>query len=678
MEALVVGLLQAAKSSISNPESFMAKQEGARRLEELYVALLRLIVTLYLVTGSNSASLSPEQLSLLQLTQDVSERANILRKGEKGATVGTFNQSVKRLLAASRERGVDESQDTLQQATDVFIMSLDAAYDSDSDGTNQTRFQSETMEQLFTALEETLVYAVLRAYSGKVERYSARTHAGLSKNAHKTFQYILLLEKEVIANGIIRILCTDVPGFRAKWSSNTEDSSKILNDVIHLIPNTDHLQYYNMEASHVDESGQAAQELASLTSPRSYESDSEILSESSDTLLRKKKSSSKDKDRASSGGKEGGSDSSASVTRRSSGRRTSKPKVAPNLVRKPSFPEGVDKATITMRDEKSKELHLFLNLPDNASEDVDELDVQRKATYRESTQGHSLPSASQIPMQLKSFFSVISYFSSNAVEAISPTVVRANQTKAEEVFRILIDCNMWASGMRISQLPPSQVDKHEVQLVEQNYMTLSKPLEITPDTAIFLGCRSDGLHCVLQQCYAHLRESGLLLLAISTQIMSLFNQIQTNTVQQPFLFLQTCLQRLHALLVDYLKVQQSIVLLQKDPSQETLQVDRSPPLWEETRTRNKFDVESPKLVTKASLNSLVEALTDPVVVESEFNAVFFLTYRSFVQPQTLLHKLIDRFHVPPEWGAERERIQFRAILAIREMIKVCVRDSPQK
>ena len=96
------------------------------------------------------------------------------------------------------------------------------------------------------------------------------------------------------------------------------------------------------------------------------------------------------------------------------------------------------------------------------------------------------------------------------------------------------------------------------------------------------------------------------------------------------------------------------------------------PLWEEAKTRNKFDVESPKTLTKASINSLIEALTDVTVVESEFNAILFLTYRAYIHPQTLLDKLFERFNVPEEFKRQASRIQFRALVAIREFVKTCV------
>lgn len=96
------------------------------------------------------------------------------------------------------------------------------------------------------------------------------------------------------------------------------------------------------------------------------------------------------------------------------------------------------------------------------------------------------------------------------------------------------------------------------------------------------------------------------------------------------------------------------------------------PLWEEAKTRNKFEVESPKCLTKGTVNSLIEALTDVTVVEAEFNTVLFMTYRSYIHPVTLLDKLFERFNVPEEYKRQSSRIQFRSLVAIREMLKLCV------
>lgn len=97
------------------------------------------------------------------------------------------------------------------------------------------------------------------------------------------------------------------------------------------------------------------------------------------------------------------------------------------------------------------------------------------------------------------------------------------------------------------------------------------------------------------------------------------------------------------------------------------------PVWEEAKTRNKFEVESPKCLTKGTINSLIEALTDITVVESEFNEILFLTYRSYIHPAILLDKLFERFNVPKEFKPQASRIQFRTLVAIRELLKSCVR-----
>ena len=49
-----------------------------------------------------------------------------------------------------------------------------------------------------------------------------------------------------------------------------------------------------------------------------------------------------------------------------------------------------------------------------------------------------------------------------------------NYEEVQRLLEILSKCNMWASGTRIENLPPSHVEKIEVQVVQKNYLELSE------------------------------------------------------------------------------------------------------------------------------------------------------------------------------------------------------------
>ena len=117
------------------------------------------------------------------------------------------------------------------------------------------------------------------------------------------------------------------------------------------------------------------------------------------------------------------------------------------------------------------------------------------------------------------------------------------------------------------------------------------------------------------------------------------------------------------------------LLLEEGHNQQVVEKLQTIPLWEETRTRSKFDVESPKTLKSGTINSFIEALTDVWVVETRFNDTFFLTYRSFFSPMSLLNKLLERFDVPQEYHRERNKIQNRVLIALIQWIKDYVRIS---
>lgn len=57
---------------------------------------------------------------------------------------------------------------------------------------------------------------------------------------------------------------------------------------------------------------------------------------------------------------------------------------------------------------------------------------------------------------------------------VTPQSMKKNYDEASRLLGVLAQCNMWASGIRIENLPPSHVEKIEVQMVQKNYVELSE------------------------------------------------------------------------------------------------------------------------------------------------------------------------------------------------------------
>lgn len=81
-----------------------------------------------------------------------------------------------------------------------------------------------------------------------------------------------------------------------------------------------------------------------------------------------------------------------------------------------------------------------------------------------------------------------------------------------------------------------------------------------------------------------------------------------------------------------------------EPDQGTLVFDTTVPVEEGEQVP----------IRAASLNKLIEKLTDETAVDLSFIPTFLLTYRSFTTPDRLLEKLKERFDVPVAIAARRE------------------------
>ena len=688
MESQVVDLLKSVRSMISNPESYFARHRASQQLEAIFQSSEQLIVVLYLATSCKAHSLSDDQAELLHMAQEVSETAGALIAGE--SSEGTqFLESVGKFIRMSRCAGRDDSQVELTQAAEVFLMAMDQQTEKSKNLSSGalTQFQTQAKTQLLDGLQNNLVFAVLKQLPRK-QAYDYRVHAGLSKQAFHTFQTLTILENNIAAGRILKDLQESLPGFSDLWVAMKKDKTAVntmMNQISSHLPQVDCLQYFNVEASgHYDtkKSGLTLVEATpELESPGREETNHPGTLTRAATVMDPGKLSgveipvvAQSSTRTSKSKRRPKLAESTPHICRTADRRGVDKRTNPKFIsrKKSSLTENVMTLSQKIQVENVKQLNMFLNLPD-ATEDIFEVDIYKKITYRHNNVNRPVLSAEQVPIQLNNVFAQVLELVRLRHNIVDARAVEHNIKEGDKMLGVLCDCNSWLAKVRTQEMGNQQTPL-EVELVEQNYMRLLKPMEPQPPTNLLMGCRNDGWHCVMRQTLVNQEEYSVLLAALGTQILSLFSSLRTNVSHTiSFMQLQATIERFTVVLGDLLQVQLSLVMMKKDATQSSFNsTDSSPPLWEEAKTRNKFEVESPKTLTKGSINALVEALTDPFVVEAEFNAVFFMTYRSFVHPHVLLAKLIERFHVPEGFGELSERVKFRSVVAIRDLVKHCV------
>ncbi|KAL9654235.1 hypothetical protein ABK040_010267 [Willaertia magna] len=96
------------------------------------------------------------------------------------------------------------------------------------------------------------------------------------------------------------------------------------------------------------------------------------------------------------------------------------------------------------------------------------------------------------------------------------------------------------------------------------------------------------------------------------------------------------------------------------------------PFWKEVLNPNEDNLEFSETgeLKGATLNKLVEKLTEPYTADGKFTTNFLITYRSFTVPEILLKKLLERYQVPKrppsnstiseeDWNKNNIQIQIR-------------------
>ncbi|KAL9657697.1 hypothetical protein ABK040_005050 [Willaertia magna] len=95
------------------------------------------------------------------------------------------------------------------------------------------------------------------------------------------------------------------------------------------------------------------------------------------------------------------------------------------------------------------------------------------------------------------------------------------------------------------------------------------------------------------------------------------------------------------------------------------------PFWKEVLNPNEDNLEFSETgeLKGATLNKLIEQLTEPYTADGKFTTNFLITYRSFTVPEILLKKLLERYQVPKrpsnstiseeDWDNNNIQIQIR-------------------
>ncbi|KAJ6225986.1 ras guanine nucleotide exchange factor i-related [Anaeramoeba flamelloides] len=106
-------------------------------------------------------------------------------------------------------------------------------------------------------------------------------------------------------------------------------------------------------------------------------------------------------------------------------------------------------------------------------------------------------------------------------------------------------------------------------------------------------------------------------------------------------------------------------------------VEKYANIWEEPNGKDyiKYSEKDGKTIKAATLNKLVESLTNESGVDSKFLHTFLLTYLSFTTSEMFLTKLIQRFHVPrsKDKTIDQYKIQKRkVIIRVINVIKIWI------
>ncbi|KAL7711909.1 Ras guanine nucleotide exchange factor [Entamoeba marina] len=108
------------------------------------------------------------------------------------------------------------------------------------------------------------------------------------------------------------------------------------------------------------------------------------------------------------------------------------------------------------------------------------------------------------------------------------------------------------------------------------------------------------------------------------------------------------------------------------PVENTVAVDTEDvPLWEELQSPVKKLIidEKTNTVDGGSLNRFIELLTNPGIINNDFNKVFMCSFPCYTNSMTVLRKLMERFKVPPGINeSDQVKIKFRAMIALKGML----------
>ena len=416
----VLDVLKSAKAVIANPESYMSRQEVNRMCECLSKTLLNLVISMYLSKKSRKKTLPKDIVSLLTYAQQITEIAVELQTDTSETKEKTFNIAIENFIELSRSIMPHGEQDDLIQASNVLLLS-NKKHNSTNEGkinriASVTKFQKQAKGQLVDVIEELLVSTILYPFNSKLSPFIASgPHCGISKTTHQTFQYIQLLENEITADKIVKVISSQCPGFRSIWKS-LGNQEEIIKNISTSIPTTDSLQYFNLTGNNspalnprstfvnLDNQLKASEEEKSSESPNSQDANTTKEETSSS------ESSTTESDGPTRRPKQSNESTSKGRSRRREKRSSivSTKKFRTFLRKKPSIMDEVIKTNMVSHLDNAKQLNQFSKWDENQITDINEMELETRSYQQpEKSSLKIIPTIEDLPALVQSFYSSV-------------------------------------------------------------------------------------------------------------------------------------------------------------------------------------------------------------------------------------------------------------------------------
>jgi len=658
LELVILELFQHCKLLMGNPQSFVIVQQVIESLENTLKQVYELFTITHLILDSQIHDKQwqyEEILSKINLVIDTASKLEYIRSiGKPFKTTEAFFEAINSVKAITKQ--IPKSfHDSLQEVANNFSLWV-----KKDDSPRKMTILRQTKEELVKCLKVVVIHQMNLDYTPK----NSSESRGITKLFQDTLECLSLHQNTVSAHLVVVQLSSRCEWFSKRWNSaNTNQAELItlIRDQI-LIPNsldeedTSFSKYFpeSPKKSRKRSSTKSRALHASVEAPISPsvvdqspmpadrrnsfsiwdDPPPKPVTPSSDSIVKKNP-----RDRKSSAG---------TINR---GQMRSLLKKAPSILDDMVDSSIASQARGKLSQVSSLDLH------------ADILQVSFKPSLLSGTRSFKKSASSNDLSALET-----KLFSSCAQLQQQEPLSSQYQT-IQIIFDALGGIISIISGSRPN--PPPVEQEYTLDTVK----LLNKKLEINPDMNVLNAC-IDGYLATLEIVQSELQDYTFEIQAIIQHLKILIKLItqKERTSKMFFCFLAT-VNRFFVLLSSYVQSQENLCLLLDEGDKYAQEHapksdEKIPPMWHEARNRNKFEVESPKELTKGTINSLVEALTDPYGIETQFNNTFFLTYRAFMTPADLMNKLFERFQVPEDFEFVRGKIQCRVMSVLRDWVKL--------